>query len=218
MKEQVRITTEGRNSIRVRGERLVAGNKWSRFLEDYQVPENGEMNSLHAKFQGGILRVTVPKEGVGKPQDALPPESRDVDEIRKQPTPQKGGLDKPFPQAGTSQSTEEKSLEPVKASPEPNNERDHRGMTEVSQGGDVTKEKVHKETMGGSETETTKTKESEKTGIPEKKQQNYNKAVKGLTELNEERQLLVNMGVAMLVIMALTAYVTHSFASAKHKN
>lgn len=338
MKEQVRITTEGRNTVRVRGERLVAGNKWSRFLEDYQVPENGEMNSVRAKFQGGILRVTVPKEGVGKPQDALPPETRDVDEIRKQPTPQKAipqvkdgkepqqkqpiqkpetrgvddirkqptpqkggqvkpipevkggkepqsnqkqpippqkGLDKPFPQAGTSQSTEEKSLEPVKASPEPNNERDldgdHRTRNEVSQGGgaekeessenqrgrsftptgnvinqnaekkesgDVTKEKVHKEskeTMGGSESpeaETTKTKESEKSiaaGIPEKtadnkdshgapKQQNYKKAVKGLTELNEERQLLVNMGVAMLVIMALTAYVTHSFASAKHNN
>lgn len=322
------------------------------------MPENGEMNSVRAKFQGGILRVTVPKEGVGKPQDDLPPETRDVDEIqkqptpreggqvkaipevkggkepqqqpiqkpetrdvdeiRKQPTPQKGGqvkaipevkggkepqmrrghdgnqkqpippqkgLDKPLPQVGTSQSTEEKSIEPVKASADPNNERDldgdHRGRrftplrstrNEVSQdtekeessenqrgrsftptrttgnvinqnaekkeSGDVTKEKVHKESkeaMGGSElpeAETTKTKESEKsraTGIPEKtadnrdsygapKQQNYKKAVKGLTELNEERQLLVNMGVAMLVIVALTAYVTHSFASAKHQN
>ncbi|KAL1531522.1 protein RESTRICTED TEV MOVEMENT 2 [Salvia divinorum] len=45
----------------------------------------------------------------------------------------------------------------------------------------------------------------------------HKKETKGLTELNEERQLLVNMGTAMLVIVALTAYVTYSFVSAKDK-
>ncbi|KAH6758003.1 hypothetical protein C2S52_023084 [Perilla frutescens var. hirtella] len=53
LKEQLRVSTEGRNIIRVRGERLISGNKWSRFLEDFKVPENTDMNSVRAKFKEG---------------------------------------------------------------------------------------------------------------------------------------------------------------------
>ncbi|KAH6804195.1 hypothetical protein C2S51_032442 [Perilla frutescens var. frutescens] len=286
MKEQIKVTTEGRNTIRVRGERLVAGNKWSRFVEDFQVPENGEMNSVRAKFHGGILSLTVPKERVGKPQIGfLPPEPLGVDDIRKQPTPQKGqvkatrevvspatdvkgglvpqdlsndpettrgqdgnqkqpvpqkGLDKALPAVDTSQSTEEKSLQPLKALEAEKRESSESKEKHVAseKQDEVTKEKVHKEvkeTVGSSElpeAKTIKTKKLDKigaTGNSEKnadnkelygasKKQKHKKAITGLTELNEERQLLVNMGVAMLVIVALTAFVTYNFASANHKN
>ncbi|XP_057798336.1 inactive protein RESTRICTED TEV MOVEMENT 2 [Salvia miltiorrhiza] len=319
MKEQIKVSMEGRNTIRVRGERLVAGNKWSRFLEDFQVPENGEMNSARAKFRGGILSITVPREKVGK-EDALPTETRGVDDIRKQPTPQKlsgdpemkrgqdGNQKQPIPQheaspaVGTSQSAEEKRLEPLKASAEHNHRHDleltstrnvvsqdiekkessdkslldpknahdrdgdqkGRSFTPMRITGNVitqndvriessetkekhvasekpddkTKEKVHKEgkeAMRSSElpeAETAKTMKMENngaTGMPAKhadnkelyrasKKTKHKKEMKGLTELNEERQLLVNMGAAMLVIVGLAAYVTYNFLSAKDNN
>ncbi|KAI3448723.1 hypothetical protein Pfo_005390 [Paulownia fortunei] len=314
MKEQIRVSTESKNTIRVRGERLVAGNQWSRFQEDFQVPENGEMNSVRAKYQGGTLNITVPKKEVDKPQEALPPQPKSTD-IQKQPTPQKGqdkvfpevstsqptdeksleplktsgdprtkqdedgdqkqtipqkGRDKAFPAVSTSQSTDEESLEPQKALDDPTKEHDQNGDQRdrittplrntgsvVSQDAekkesseskgkhiaterpdDVTKRMVDKEGKNNMaskelpEVETAKKTKLEKdgaAGIPEKKADNkelygaftkekYKKAVKGLAELNEERQLLVNMGVAMLVIVALTAYVAYKFASGKDKN
>ncbi|KAG6390120.1 hypothetical protein SASPL_151602 [Salvia splendens] len=296
MKEQVKATLEGRNTIRVRGERLVGGNRWSRFQENFQVPENGEMNSARAKFHGGILSISVPREKVGK-EDATG--SGGVDGTRKQPTPQKGrvestpevsdmkggieqqdlsghpetkrGLDgnqkqpileksqdKASPADGTSQSAEENSLEPLKASAEPSNkasvdpknppdkEGDRRGRSftpmrstgnvtskiDVNKESNVTKEKhvasekPDEEAREKEGKETTKMKKLEKDGAANaddkesyraSKKQKHKKETKGLTELNEERQLLVNMGTAMLVIVALTAYVTYSFVSAKDK-
>lgn len=46
----------------------------------------------------------------------------------------------------------------------------------------------------------------------------YKKAVEGIADLNEERQLLVNIGVAVLVIVGISAYATYKFASGKEQN
>lgn len=312
MKEQIRVSTEDRNTIRVQGERLVAGNKWSRFREDFEVPENSEMNSVRAKYQGGVLNITIPKKKVGKAQETFPPKPNSSD-TQKQPSPQKvpervlpevntsqptnekssepkkpsddprtkqaqnadekqinpqQGQDKAFPAVGTSQPTGDKTSEAQKQSTNHKKDHDHSGnqgrdkrnITPLRNTGlvvsqdDVKRESVEpkekhialerpedvtrtvdkegkeseerKELRG---VETAKKNISEKVGaagVPEKKADNkelpgaftkekYKKAVKGLAELNEERQLLVNMGVAMLVIVALTAYVTFQFASGK---
>ncbi|KAI7724410.1 hypothetical protein M8C21_016861 [Ambrosia artemisiifolia] len=66
-KEYIKVTTENLNIVRVRGERLVAENKWSRFQEDYRVPENCEMRGIRAKFDGGILTITMPRKVVNAP-------------------------------------------------------------------------------------------------------------------------------------------------------
>lgn len=50
------------NIVRVRGERLVTENKWSRFQEDFRVPENCEKRDIHARFDGGILSITMPRK------------------------------------------------------------------------------------------------------------------------------------------------------------
>ncbi|KAG8363763.1 hypothetical protein BUALT_Bualt19G0056200 [Buddleja alternifolia] len=265
MKEQIKVSTEGHNIIRVRGERLVAGNKWSRFQEDFQVPQNGEMNSIRAKFQGGSLNITVPKKKVEKPQQAIPPQPKIVDIPKQQPTPQKAQTDKLKPaEVGTSssQSKDEKSLQPEKTNmlgrdgdqkqPTPQYEKssehqktsgEHNKHIAAERSDDVTKkmvDKAAKKLEGIKElldNQSAKKMELEKDGAPEKKSEEkesngkqiihssaglgmekYKKAVKGFADLNEERQLLVNMGVAVLVIMALSAYVTYKFASAKDKN
>ncbi|KAL7618121.1 hypothetical protein Lser_V15G03307 [Lactuca serriola] len=61
-KEYIKVTTEDVNTVRVRGERLVADNKWSRFLENFQVPENCDMTGIRARFDGGILTITMPRK------------------------------------------------------------------------------------------------------------------------------------------------------------
>ncbi|KAK4424753.1 Inactive protein RESTRICTED TEV MOVEMENT 2 [Sesamum alatum] len=315
MKEQIRVSTEGRNSIRVQGERLVAGNKWSRFREEYQVPENGEMNSVRAKYQGGVLNITIPKKEFDKAQETLPPKPNTTD-TQKQPIPQKGhekvlpevntsksteeksselkrpsddsrtkqaqdgdekqtnpqqGQDKAFPAVGTSQLTDDKTSEAQKQLTNHRKDHDHdrdqgrdgRNITPLKNRGavvsqdagkreseepkenhiaserpdDVTTKMVNKEgkkseeskELPGVETAKNVSEKVGAAGIPERKADNnelhgaftkekYKKAVKGLAELSEERQLLVNMGVAVLVIVALTAYVTFQFASGKDKN
>lgn len=174
MKEQLRVSTEGRNTMRVRGERLVGGNKWSRFLEDFEVPENSDMNSVRAKFHEGALTITIPKKiTVDKP---------------RAPTPEKEGPKgsetqhrAPTPPSKDSVSKESTSLE---------------GKTRLKpDDGAQTEEKGR----GADQGAFTK------------------KAAKGIGELNEERQLMVNMGVAVLVIVSLTAFVTYKFVSADNK-
>ncbi|PWA78055.1 HSP20-like chaperone [Artemisia annua] len=66
-KEYIKVTTEDLNIVRVRGERLIAENKWSRFQEDYKVPENCEMRGVRARFDGGILTITMPRKIVVPP-------------------------------------------------------------------------------------------------------------------------------------------------------
>ncbi|XP_004230071.1 inactive protein RESTRICTED TEV MOVEMENT 2 [Solanum lycopersicum] len=60
MKENIRVSTEGKNTVRVRGERFVGGNKWHRFQEDFQAPDDCNMRGIHAKFENGILIITMP--------------------------------------------------------------------------------------------------------------------------------------------------------------
>ncbi|KAI3445239.1 hypothetical protein Pfo_001904 [Paulownia fortunei] len=260
MKEQIRVSTEGRNIIRARGERVAAGNKWSRFQEDFQVPENCEMNSIRAKFQGGILYISVPKRKVDKPQEALPPKPTSTD-TPKQQTPQKG--QDQVPQAVVaSQPTDQKGLETQKTSDDPSTkqgrvdvQRDRTSITPFRDAGRVVAQDAErkessllKEKHSASEradNETARkiklkkddgaaaTSEAKEKDKESKRKQvthssgadygdftmgRYKKAVKGLAELNEERQLLMNMGVAVLVIVALSAYVTYKFASGKDKS
>ncbi|KAK2983086.1 hypothetical protein RJ640_006473 [Escallonia rubra] len=61
-KENIKVTTEGRTTVRVRGERLVAGNRWNRFQEAFQAPENCDMSRVLRKFDSGILTVTMPRK------------------------------------------------------------------------------------------------------------------------------------------------------------
>ncbi|KAL4561774.1 hypothetical protein LXL04_033948 [Taraxacum kok-saghyz] len=61
-KEYIKVTTEDVNTVRVRGERLVTENKWSRFQEDFRVPEECDMGGIRARFDGGILTITMPRK------------------------------------------------------------------------------------------------------------------------------------------------------------
>ena len=107
MKENIRVSTEGKNTVRVRGERFVAGNKWNRFQEDFQAPDDSNMRGIHAKFENGILTITMPckmpKQLSYEPTKQTPPKDttdfppKTVETPRK-PTPLKPTAQLPKPQ------------------------------------------------------------------------------------------------------------------------
>ncbi|KAF7154075.1 hypothetical protein RHSIM_Rhsim01G0121400 [Rhododendron simsii] len=94
-KEQINVSIEGKNTLRVRGESLVGDNKWSRFKEDFRIPEDCNISGVHAKFEGETLTVTLPnktsplaqvgptkqeaktpsREATSRPGDQVPPKT-----------------------------------------------------------------------------------------------------------------------------------------------
>ncbi|KAL6989776.1 hypothetical protein U1Q18_015527 [Sarracenia purpurea var. burkii] len=67
-KEQIRVFIEGTNTLRVRGERLVGGNKWSRFDEEFRVPGECNIPAIRGTFAAGTLTITMPKKSPSSSQ------------------------------------------------------------------------------------------------------------------------------------------------------
>ncbi|PIM97210.1 hypothetical protein CDL12_30322 [Handroanthus impetiginosus] len=223
MKEQIRVATEYQNIISVRGERLIAGNKWSGFLEDFQVPEDSEMNSVCARFQGGILHITIQKKSVvHKPQHTtLLPKPSSFD-TPNQSNPPRGHAEVPPPVVADG-----KNLEPQKRSfmetpkvVEKRNELNERVTQKEEKKMGKSKELPEDETPARKDKESRR-KQRIQTSHTENgafATERYKKDVKGIAERNEERQLLVNMGVAVLIIVAISAYATYKITLGKDKN
>ncbi|OAY45688.1 inactive protein RESTRICTED TEV MOVEMENT 2 [Manihot esculenta] len=61
-KEHMKITyVHSTRLIRVAGERLITGNKWSMFNQTFPVPQNCDVQKIQAKIQNGVLTITMPK-------------------------------------------------------------------------------------------------------------------------------------------------------------
>ncbi|XP_076913918.1 uncharacterized protein LOC143572729 [Bidens hawaiensis] len=83
-KKFMKVTTENPNILRVHGERLVPGNKWHWFHEDFKVPETCEMSKIRAKYEGGIITITMPHKIINPPttttiQEPMKTEKHDTD-------------------------------------------------------------------------------------------------------------------------------------------
>ncbi|KAF6983212.1 hypothetical protein CFC21_001461 [Triticum aestivum] len=60
-KEHIRVQlVRSHGLVVVRGERAVAGNRWSRFRLEFRVPDGCDLKGIHARFEGGVVRVTMP--------------------------------------------------------------------------------------------------------------------------------------------------------------
>lgn len=60
-KEHIRVQlVRSHGLVVVRGERAVAGNRWSRFRLELSVPDGCDVKGIHARFEGGVVRVTMP--------------------------------------------------------------------------------------------------------------------------------------------------------------
>ncbi|CAI9765104.1 unnamed protein product [Fraxinus pennsylvanica] len=228
---------------RVRGERLVAGNKWSRFQEDFQVSDNSDLTSIRTKHGGGTLIVTVPRKNIAgrtltnrkeeneasqatliprpKARDQfLPPKTTGMKSPRE-PEPDRQGQDKVTPTISSSKPiTDDKSIEPA---PRIQKTSGDNPITKIELQEDEQKSHIEETSPEMTEKpaayENIADKAGKRTGalkLELKKQKK--KAAKGLGELNEERQLLVNTGAALLINVGLGAYVSYSFASQNDKH
>ncbi|XP_031101207.1 inactive protein RESTRICTED TEV MOVEMENT 2-like [Ipomoea triloba] len=73
-KEQIRVQLTGTGILKISGQRRLEGDKWKRFLKQFQVSSNCDTNRISAKFESGTLYITQPKliipAAVEKPADA----------------------------------------------------------------------------------------------------------------------------------------------------
>uniref|UniRef100_A0A5B6YIA6 Putative inactive protein RESTRICTED TEV MOVEMENT 2 n=1 Tax=Davidia involucrata TaxID=16924 RepID=A0A5B6YIA6_DAVIN len=283
MKENIKVQVQSGNVIRVRGERLVTGNKWNRFLEDFRLPQNCDTNTgTRAKFEGGILTITIPKKTTTtaaaetKPktttqQQAQAPPRMDVQkpiqpkaDFGKQrdhgsnttttippPTPPKD--EQTDKGKTTSLIATTSSTTKLGGSPENIVHDTTKGKTTTDfklpenafentirkekQSGEKIKESVKAE--GGVDEVKEKSTDATTVGAPEEKAKakakdkaketkdvttadggfkldDYKQAVRGLN--HEDRKLILNMGVAVLVIVALGAYISCTFGSSGKPN
>lgn len=74
-KEHIRVQlVRSHGLVVVRGERPVAGNRWSRFRLEFRVPDGCDLKGIHARFEGGVVRVTMP--GLRTKQEPLAPAAK----------------------------------------------------------------------------------------------------------------------------------------------
>lgn len=79
VKEQIKVTYNERpRTVKVRGERPLGTNKFSRFSKDFSVPENCKPGEIRGKFERGTLVLTLPKKTITQvpPEEAPPPRVR----------------------------------------------------------------------------------------------------------------------------------------------
>uniref|UniRef100_A0A0D9VPR2 SHSP domain-containing protein n=1 Tax=Leersia perrieri TaxID=77586 RepID=A0A0D9VPR2_9ORYZ len=71
-KEQLRVQIDNHGKLRISGERQVAGDRWSRFHKDFQVPDDCNAGDVRARFDSKdrVLYITMPKLS---PANAPPP-------------------------------------------------------------------------------------------------------------------------------------------------
>ncbi|XP_031093307.1 inactive protein RESTRICTED TEV MOVEMENT 2-like [Ipomoea triloba] len=85
-KENIKVSTEGKTTLKVRGERLIGNNKWNRFLEEFQAPEDCNMRGIHARFENGILTITMPiPKKIPPPVTTTNTQQEETTTLQKQP-------------------------------------------------------------------------------------------------------------------------------------
>ncbi|KAL1824953.1 inactive protein RESTRICTED TEV MOVEMENT 2 [Daucus carota subsp. sativus] len=116
LKQDIRVRTETGNILRVTGERALGGNKFSRFQQDFEIPNNCIIKAIRAKFEGGILTITFPRVPVttatekpkpSQPAPKLPPsQKQDKNEPTESAIPRTTALPAPVSKEPTPRTTE----------------------------------------------------------------------------------------------------------------
>ncbi|XP_006650368.1 predicted GPI-anchored protein 58 [Oryza brachyantha] len=71
-REEIRVLVDNHGHLRTRGERPVAGTRWSRFQKDFQLPADCNVDGIRAKFENETLTITLPKK-IASPTQPLTP-------------------------------------------------------------------------------------------------------------------------------------------------
>ncbi|GFY98812.1 hypothetical protein Acr_13g0002130 [Actinidia rufa] len=184
VKEQLKVSLEGMHTLKIRGERVVGVKHMEPFPGGVSAdPEEA------AKTTMKLRALKTPQTNQGMTRFKRTP----IQKLIQQPMPQ-----------GKQTHKDEKGLEKPK-------------MPEIASG--KTTEKGKEGSGKGKESIETVKKEKEEEEESEGtawdgggKLEKYKKAMHGLISLKEERDLVVNMGAAILVMVALGAYISYTWA------
>ncbi|CAL4943487.1 unnamed protein product [Urochloa decumbens] len=66
-REDIRVLVDSHGHLRTRGERPIAGARWSRFQKDFQLPDGCNLDGIRAKFEAETLIITLPKKTPSPP-------------------------------------------------------------------------------------------------------------------------------------------------------
>ncbi|RWV77650.1 hypothetical protein GW17_00061493 [Ensete ventricosum] len=92
-RNHIEVQVEANGFVTVAGERPLEGNRWVRFWQEFEMPNNCDVGDVRAKFQGDKLYVLLPKLIVPADDDAQTPPKMAATES----PPGSGGNDTPRP-------------------------------------------------------------------------------------------------------------------------
>ncbi|XP_065871558.1 inactive protein RESTRICTED TEV MOVEMENT 2 [Euphorbia lathyris] len=220
-KEQMKITyVHSSRVIRVTGEHLISNNKWKRFNRAFPVPENCNVQKIQAKFQTPTLTITLPKisptptSTPTNPSFIEKPQNNKTDSVdsKKQEKPQNKQTD---------DDRKKQELNPVL--PPSRDEKDEKKKKQEEEDNSSKKRKELVPTPGPSDEDEMSKKRKQETirrseNYGEKAKEVKKKIMEFGREISEDKQSLVNIGVAILVIAALGAYIYSSSATNANSN
>ncbi|KAG6471137.1 hypothetical protein ZIOFF_072238 [Zingiber officinale] len=68
-KEHISIRINDFGNLKITGERPLVGNRWSRFVKEFQVPDHCNASEIKAALENGLLRIELPNFAGGNRQD-----------------------------------------------------------------------------------------------------------------------------------------------------
>ncbi|KAI9193813.1 hypothetical protein LWI28_000390 [Acer negundo] len=100
-KEQLKVQVTTLRNLRVSGERALGNKKkWSRFILEFPIPANYDINEITAKFEGSSLYIKHPKiitaeDPKPQQQQIEEPKVKEEKDTTTQKVPSKTSMDKP---------------------------------------------------------------------------------------------------------------------------
>jgi hypothetical protein len=253
-REEMRVLVDNHGHLRTRGERPIAGTKWSRFQKDFKLPDNCNVDGICAKFESEKLTITLPKKSPSPqvaatpapprpaavqrpPPQALPEPARPAPPptvpaeplvpapsqrlppapSQKPPAERRPSLPPRLPSVPTPAEFVEdtkKKAEPAAATVPKLKDENVKGSNK--QGEEEEEKRMEREAMG-------KMEEDRKKMLEEKQEQAKDDAGAAIPEMEmvtqprpmaASRGLLLNVAVAAVVLVGITAYVWYTLKNA----
>lgn len=197
-KEQVKVQLDSTGNLRVSGARplILADHKWSRFRKDFRIPENTRTSDIRAKFENENLSVILPKLIRSRTKDQ-PTKVQETDSDKKATTVTKPREDQDRMSRKDSPLSSNKSDEPTNAvKKEQKIEEDKKDQIHKS---DDKKDASHE--ISDRDAELANSRKRKAVAEDET-------TANGRMGFRNPRQLMVNVGVAAVILVGLAFYVS----------
>ncbi|XP_077247244.1 uncharacterized protein LOC143886997 [Tasmannia lanceolata] len=210
-RNQLRVQLDSSGNIILTGERPLGGNKWSRFRKEFRVPDNCNMNEIHAKFENGTLFVIMPKTISRIDTKAQPTSIKESQEIQEVAKDRKSVRDHGETEERTEKSNKSVNDKQTIEKTEGNKKDQSDGSTKdvgKALGSEMLNEEEKRSEVidGGKMVEGKKTDAIPGTQMRDRRGKKHGED-RLVTDLADPKQLIVNVVVSSVLVIALVIYV-----------